>query len=395
MIKILGIESSCDDTAVSIITENREILSNIIISQNTEHAVFGGVVPEIAARSHLSNLDKALKNVLKESNTKLTEISAIAATSGPGLIGGVIVGSMFARSLSSALKKPFIAINHLEGHALTARLTDNIPYPYLLLLASGGHCQFVAVLGLGKYKILGSTIDDAVGEAFDKVAKMLNLAFPGGPKIEKRAKLGDPHKYKFPKPIINSGNCNMSFSGLKTAVRTLIMSLKELNDAVINDIAASFQFTVGEILGSKLQDAIIAYERVINDYYENIDYTTQLNLKSFRQDEFKEEPAEHTKVREHRLYPQNSLGSSFLNDAIVIAGGVAANKYLQEILSNCAKTYGYQLIYPPIRLCTDNAAIIAYAGLERYNNKLFTPLNFCPKARWSLEDLAGSVQISV
>ncbi|MCC8407136.1 MAG: tRNA (adenosine(37)-N6)-threonylcarbamoyltransferase complex transferase subunit TsaD [Rickettsia endosymbiont of Ecitomorpha arachnoides] len=388
MIKILGIESSCDDTAVSIITENREILSNIIISQNTEHAVFGGVVPEIAARSHLSNLDKALKNVLKESNTKLTEISAIAATSGPGLIGGVIVGSMFARSLSSALKKPFIAINHLEGHALTARLTDNIPYPYLLLLASGGHCQFVAVLGLGKYKILGSTIDDAVGEAFDKVAKMLNLAFPGGPEIEKRAKLGDPHKYKFPKPIINSGNCNMSFSGLKTAVRTLIMSLKELNDAVINDIAASFQFTIGEILSNKVQDAIRAYERVVNDYYENIDYTTQLNLKSFRQDEFKEEPAERTKVREHRLYPQNSLGSSFLNDAIVIAGGVAANKYLQEILSNYAKTYGYQLIYPPIRLCTDNAAMIAYAGLERYNNKLFTPLNFCPKARWSLEDIS-------
>ncbi|HJD58432.1 MAG TPA: tRNA (adenosine(37)-N6)-threonylcarbamoyltransferase complex transferase subunit TsaD [Rickettsia endosymbiont of Ceroptres masudai] len=430
MIKILGIESSCDDTAVSIITENREILSNIIISQNTEHAVFGGVVPEIAARSHLSNLDKALKNVLKESNTKLTEISAIAATSGPGLIGGVIVGSMFARSLSSALKKPFIAINHLEGHALTARLTDNIPYPYLLLLASGGHCQFVAVLGLGKYKILGSTIDDAVGEAFDKVAKMLNLAFPGGPEIEKRAKLGDPYKYKFPKPIINSGNCNMSFSGLKNAVRTLIMNLQEinykdchhlesfrqdefkeepaqrtkvheyrrkpknslvssfLNDDVINDIAASFQFTIGEILSSKVQDAIRAYERVVNDYYENIDYTTQLNLKSLRQDEFKEEPAQRTKVREHRLYPQNSLGSSFLNDTIVIAGGVAANKYLQEILSNCAKTYGYQLIYPPIRLCTDNAAMIAYAGLERYNNKLFTPLNFCPKARWSLEDIS-------
>ncbi|ABV72988.1 sialoglycoprotease [Rickettsia canadensis str. McKiel] len=342
MTKILGIESSCDDTAVSIITENREILSNIIISQNTEHAVFGGVVPEIAARSHLSNLDKALKSVLKESDTKLTEISAIAATSGPGLIGGVIVGSMFARSLSSALKKPFIAINHLEGHALTARLTDNIPYPYLLLLASGGHCQFVAILGLRKYKILGSTIDDAVGEAFDKVAKMLNLGFPGGSEIETRAKFGNSHKYKFPKPIINSGNCNMSFSGLKTAVRTLIMSLKEINDTVVNDIAASFQFTIGEILSSKLQDAIRAYEQMIN----NCDKKN-----------------------------------------IVIAGGVAANKYLQEILSSGAKTYGYQLIYPPIHLCTDNAAMIAYAGLERYNNKLFTPLNFCPKARWNLEEI--------
>lgn len=341
MKKFLGIESSCDDTSVSIITEYGEVLSNIVISQNSEHADFQGVVPEIAARSHLSNLEKAMKQALVESNTSLAEITAIAATAGPGLIGGVIVGSMFAKSLCTVLNKPFIAVNHLEGHALTARLTDNIPYPYLLLLASGGHCQFVAVLGLGKYKILGATIDDAVGEAFDKVAKMLNLPFPGGPEIEKRAKFGDPYKYKFPKPIINSGDCNMSFSGLKTAVRTLIISLQEIDEAVINDIAASFQFTIGEILSNKTVEAIRSYEQITND----------------------------------------------LNKNIVIAGGVAANKYLQKILSSCVGLHGYKLIYPPTHLCTDNAAMIAYVGLERYNSGLFTPLNFCPKARWSLEEI--------
>lgn len=341
MTKILGIESSCDDTGVAVITGDRKILSNVIISQNAEHADFQGVVPEIAARSHLANLEKAMKQALLESNIDITEITAIAATSGPGLIGGVIVGSMFARSLSSVLKKPFIAVNHLEGHALTARLTDNISYPYLLLLVSGGHCQFVAVLGLGKYKILGATIDDAVGEAFDKVAKMLNLPFPGGPEIEKRAKLGDSHKYKFPKPIINSGDCNMSFSGLKTAVRTLIMNLQEINDDIINDIAASFQFTIGEILSSKILEAIKCYEQIINVSSKNI----------------------------------------------VIAGGVAANRYLQQILSKCAAIHGYELTCPPVNLCTDNAAMIAYVGLERYNSRLFNSLNFCPRAKWSLEEI--------
>jgi N6-L-threonylcarbamoyladenine synthase len=339
---VLGIESSCDDTAVAIVN------SDIVISQNKEHAAFQGIVPEIAARSHLANLEKALQQALDESNIELSKLSAIAATSGPGLIGGVIVGSMFGKTLASVLKKPFIAINHLEGHALTARLTHNIQYPYLLLLVSGGHCQFVAVKALGKYKILGQTLDDAVGEAFDKVAKMLGLAFPGGPEIEKRAKHGDPYKYILPKPIINSGDCNMSFSGLKTAVRTLIIKFKTIGAIEINDISASFQYTIGEILTIKTLEAIKTYEKII---------------------------------------AKDSLYSNDLTKNIVIAGGVAANEYLRQLLTRQLAKHGYELIAPPTKLCTDNAAMIAYAGFERFNNNLFSPVNFCPKARWSLEDL--------
>lgn len=347
--KILGIESSCDDTAVAIVTSDHKILANIVISQNKEHEAFQGVVPEIAARSHLANLEKAMRQVLDESKLTLAELNAIAATSGPGLIGGVIVGSMFGKTLASVLKKPFIAINHLEGHALTARLTHNIQYPYLLLLVSGGHCQFVAVMALGKYKILGQTIDDAVGEAFDKVAKMLRLPFPGGPEIEKRAKFGDPYKYILPKPIINSGDCNMSFSGLKTAVRTLIIKLETIGDVEINDIAASFQYTIGEILTIKALEAIKAYSSALSAH-------------------------EQTE-------------KSFSQKTIVIAGGVAANEYLRQLLTEQLAKHGYEFIAPPARLCTDNAAMIAYAGLERFNNNLFSPVNFCPRARWSLEDL--------
>ena len=219
---VLGIESSCDDTGVAIINSDRKILSNILISQHKEHALYQGVVPEIAARSHMKNLDYALKSALIESNLKFENIDAIAATSGPGLIGGVIVGCMYGKALASTLSKPFIAVNHLEGHALTVRMTNNISYPFLLLLVSGGHCQFVAVKELGNYQVLGGTLDDAIGEAFDKVAKMLSLPFPGGPEIEKRAALGDPIKYTLPRPIINQPGCNMSFSGLKTAVMLLI-----------------------------------------------------------------------------------------------------------------------------------------------------------------------------
>ncbi len=344
-LKILGIESSCDDTGVAIVTRSK-ILSNIVISQHKEHELFQGVVPEIAARSHLQNLEKALTMALQESAIALSEMDGIAATFGPGLIGGVIVGSMFGKSIASVLNKPFMAINHLEGHVLTARLTDNVQYPYLLLLVSGGHSQFIAVQSLGKYKILGQTLDDSVGEAFDKVAKMLNLSFPGGPEIEKRAQLGNIHQYILPKPIITQPNCNMSFSGLKTAVRILISKLGLVGDQEINDIAASFQYTVGVILCAKTQHSMAMYERFM---------AGSMPCKTF-----------------------------------VISGGVASNNYLRTILKASVEQLGYQFVAPPPKLCVDNAAMIAFAGLERLQNNLQSPLNFCPCAKWSLEELANN-----
>ena len=336
---ILGIESSCDDTSASIVTFDKEILANIVISQNNEHSIYNGVVPEIAARSHMQNLDKAVTLALGQAKINLHQIDAIAATCGPGLIGGVIVGSMFAKGMASALKIPFIGINHLEGHALTPRLISDIAYPYLLLLISGGHCQFIEIKDLGKYKILGQTLDDAVGEAFDKVAKMLYLPFPGGPQIEKRACIGNPKAYILPKPIINQPNCDMSFSGLKTAVKMLIDTLQPLDENKINDVAASFQYTVGEILRNKLTQAI-------------------------------------------KIYSKNNT-----NNIIVAAGGVAANKYLSFVLTEAALANDFKFVTLPIQLCTDNAAMIAYAGLERFNKNKFNDLNFCPRARWSLEEV--------
>lgn len=341
IIKVIGIESSCDDTGVAIIDSNKNILSNIIISQNQEHAPYQGVVPEIAARSHMQNLNMAMIQSLNEAKLTLNDIDVIAATSGPGLIGGVIVGSMYGKAIASALDKPFIAINHLEGHALTARLIDDVPYPYLLLLVSGGHCQFVAVKGLGDYQILGRTLDDAVGEAFDKVAKMLKLGFPGGPIIEQKALKGNANKYQLPKPLFNREGCDMSFSGLKTAVRTIIESND--NEHSVNDLAASFQFTVSEVLSNRLINAIKIYETICSDNGNN--------------------------------------------KRMVIAGGVASNGQIKDKLKITASSFGYEFIAPPAKLCTDNAAMIAYAGLERFKAGLVNNINFKPRARWSLEDL--------
>ncbi len=339
---ILGIETSCDETSVAIVTDSKEILSHEIYSQIKEHQIYKGVVPEIASRAHLDILDNLLDLALQKSNLSLSEIDAIAVTAGPGLIGGLLVGVMTAKAICYATHKPFIAVNHLEGHALTVRLENDIKFPFLLLLVSGGHCQFLIVESVGKYKKLGTTIDDAVGEAFDKVAKMMDISYPGGPQIEKLALKGDEDKYEFPLPLLHSKDCNMSFSGLKTAVKRKIDSLREnnqLNDTEKANIAASFQNTIRKILSKKLQYAFNEYEKFSN------------------------------------------------KKDLVIAGGVAANEYLKSTLTELCKKNDYKLYTPSLKLCTDNGAMIAWAGIERYKLGLIDQLDFKPRARWSLENL--------
>ncbi len=337
---ILGIESSCDETAVSIITENEQnnpvILSNIISSQVEVHKEFGGVVPELAARSHIEKIDLIAKKAIEESGVSLENIDAIAATAGPGLIVCLSVGLSFGKTMASSLKKPFIAVNHLEGHALSPRLNSKLDYPYLLLLISGGHTQFLSVQGLGNYKRLGTTIDDAVGEAFDKTAKLLGIEFPGGPQIEVYAKKGDPNKYKLPKPIFNKGGCNLSFAGLKTAVLKISKKIKTKKEKY--DLAASFQKTIEEILYKKSK---IAFQEFKNN---------------------------------------NSSKNKF-----VVAGGVAANKNIRKILEDLCKEEEFEAIFPPINLCGDNAAMIAVVGLEKFKLKNFSELDHPAKPRWPLD----------
>ena len=341
---ILGIESSCDETAVSIIQENENdkplILSNIISSQIDVHKEFGGVVPELAARSHVEKIDLIAKKAIEESNIKIEDIDAIAATAGPGLIVCLSVGLSFGKTIAQSLKKPFIAVNHLEGHALSPKLNSKIDYPYLLLLISGGHSQFLSVEGLGKYKRLGTTIDDAVGEAFDKTAKLLGIEFPGGPQIEEYAKKGNPNKYELPKPIINKGGCNLSFAGLKTAVLRVTKQIK--TDQEKYDLAASFQKTVEEILYKKSKVAFKEFKNINKDR----------------------------------------------DNAFVVAGGVAANKKIREVLIKLCEEENFNAIFPPINLCGDNAAMIAMVGLEKYKKKQFDNLDHPAKPRWALDEEA-------
>jgi len=340
----LGIETSCDETAASIVRAKNdgtgEILSNIVSSQVEEHKEFGGVVPEIAARAHVEKIEFIIKKAIKESKLNLNDINGISATAGPGLIVCLTVGLNVGKAIAGSLNKPFVAVNHLEGHALSPKINNKIKFPYLLLLISGGHTQFLEVNGVNNYKRLGTTIDDALGEAFDKTAKLLGIEFPGGPQIEKWAKIGDENYFKLPKPILKRGGCNLSFSGLKTAVLRVSKNLK--NEKEKFHLAASFQKTINEIL----------YEK------------TKIAMKEFLK------------------------GKQSNKNVFVIAGGVAANLKIRENLKNVAKEKNFSSVFPPINLCSDNAAMIAWAGIERFKINLVDTLEFPSKARWPLDNSA-------
>ncbi len=345
---VLGIETSCDETGAAIVTGDRRILANLVHSQISDHRPYGGVVPEIAARSHLDHLDALVRRAVADAGVRLDRLDAVAATGGPGLIGGVIVGVMTAKALAAAIDKPFVAVNHLEAHALTARLTapegQEIAFPYLLLLVSGGHCQLLIVESVGRYRKLGSTIDDAAGEAFDKAAAMLGLGFPGGPAVEAAAAAGDPKRFPLPRPMLGRPGADFSFSGLKTALRQMVVGLPSPIDAQTKaDLAASLQAAIVAVLVDRTDHAI---------------------------DRFAERHG--------------------LDGTLVVAGGVAANRAIRTALGDLAERRGMGLAIPPAALCTDNAAMVAWAGLERYRLGLTDGLDFAPRPRWPLDGTAAS-----
>lgn len=337
---VLGIETSCDETAAAVVDDDRRIRASLVLSQLDEHRPFGGVVPEIAARSHLDHLDSLIDRAMRESGLGFGELDGVAATAGPGLIGGVFVGVMMAKAIAAARGLPFVAVNHLEGHALTARLTDDAAFPYLLLLVSGGHCQLLAVEGVGRYRFYGGTVDDAVGEAFDKTAKLLDLGYPGGPAVERAARDGDPERFRLPRPMLGRAGCDFSFSGLKTAVRHARQGLDAFAARDAADLAAGFQAAAADVLADRCRHA----------------------LERFR--------AEHGRA-----------------GPLVVAGGVAANRTLRARLRSVAAEDGAAMLAPPLGLCTDNAAMIAWAGIERLRLGLDDPLDFRPRPRWPLVEL--------
>jgi N6-L-threonylcarbamoyladenine synthase len=340
--RVLGIETTCDETAAAVVQlppgGSGEILSNEIMSQIAEHAAFGGVVPELAARAHIETIDRLVELALDRAGLQLDDLDGIAAAAGPGLIGGIIVGLTTAKALALASRKPFMAINHLEAHALTARLTDELAFPYMLLLVSGGHTQLVAVRGVGHYLRLGSTVDDAAGEAFDKVGKMLGLPYPGGPHVEKLAADGNAARFDLPRPMLGRANPDFSFSGLKTAVRLEVERIGTMTAQDIADVCASFQAAVIDTVVDRCR----------------------AGLRLFRE----------------------TVGHP---NAMVVAGGVASNGALRRALMRFCGEAGLRLVVPPANLCTDNGAMIAWAGIERLSLGLVDDLTFAARPRWPLD----------
>jgi N6-L-threonylcarbamoyladenine synthase len=343
---VLGIETSCDETAASVVRLGKsgrpEILSNIVLSQIAQHQPFGGVVPEIAARAHVAMIDTVIERAMGEADVDFADLSAVAATAGPGLIGGLIVALMTGKAIAAVHDLPFLAINHLEGHALSVRLTQDIGFPYLLLLISGGHCQLLRVDGPGAYHRYGTTIDDAAGEAFDKTAKLLGLAQPGGPAIESAAEGGDPRAFRFPRPLLGRPGADFSFAGLKTAVAQTVRGLGHApSGREVRDIAASFQAAIADCLADR----------------------TEAALRLFRAE-------------------RGGEGATF-----VAAGGVAANLVLRARLEASATCAGFRFAVPPIHLCTDNGAMIAWAGIERLQAGLAGGMDAGPRPRWPLDEV--------
>jgi N6-L-threonylcarbamoyladenine synthase len=340
--RVLGIETTCDETAAAVVRlrpeGGGEILSDEVMSQIAAHAAYGGVVPEIAARAHIEVIDHLVARALRRAKLRVGDLDGIAAAAGPGLIGGVLVGLMTGKGLALAARKPFMAVNHLEAHALTARLTDNVAFPYLLLLASGGHTQILAVKGVGDYDRLGATMDDAIGEAFDKTAKLLGLPYPGGPALEAAARGGDPLRFALPRPMLGRPTADFSLSGLKTATRLAAQSIAPLRPGDIADLSASFQAAIVDVVEDRIR----------------------VGLRLFRE-------------------------KSGAAQALVIAGGVAANGAIREALARfCAQT-GLRLVAPPQNLCTDNGAMIAWAGIERLRLGLTDDLGVAARPRWPLD----------
>ena len=342
---VLGIETSCDETAVGIVDDQRNILANVLYSQLAEHQPYGGVVPEIAARAHVDTLDRLVRNAMDDAGLIWADVDGIAATCGPGLIGGVMVGMMTGKALAAATGKPFLAVNHLEAHILTPRLTNDVPFPYLVLLVSGGHTQLLLAEGIGRYRLLGESLDDAAGEAFDKSAKLMGLPYPGGPLIEQHAAdclnpSAALERFPLPRPLHGKPGCDFSFAGLKTAMRQTIDNLPPgpIDTPTLQDLCASLQTAIGDILCDRMG---------------------------------------------HALLDAHKAGCGH----VVVAGGVAANKYLRARLADVVAAAGLSLVAPPIKLCTDNGVMIAWAGLEQLRQGVTSPLDTAARPRWPLNEL--------